>query len=279
MKAGADGHALAGRAPHVAGVDVEPAVVVVVEERRAHPGAVVQRRRPDAATSSNVTLPSAPPEVAVEVLGAEVVRDEQVGPAVAVVVGPGGGEVIAVVAGVEARLLGRRRRTGRGRRCGTARRAARCARRSTASACPPCPRRRRRNTSRRTGRDRGSRRGRSRPSRSTSARPGAAAANRKASATGVKRPLPSFRKSSGLVPVASTRSWSPSLSTSAKSDCAVSSRTPRPGAARSRPRTSSRRGPGRAGWAARPAGRRRDPRGRRRRRRRPRRRGGRSSRA
>ena len=35
-------------------------------------------------------------------------------------------------------------------------------------------------------------------------------------------------KSSGCVAVASTRSWSPSLSTSANSDCAVSSRTPTP---------------------------------------------------
>ena len=49
---------------------------------------------------------------------------------------------------------------------------------------------------------------------------------------GVRRtrevPLAVVDESSGVVAVASTRSSSPSLSTSAKSDCAVSSSTPRP---------------------------------------------------
>ena len=97
--------AQAGRAPHVAGVDVEAAVVVVVEEGRAHAGAVVEdaRARRDV-LERHGAVPA--PEVAIEVLGAEVVGDEQVGPAVLVVVGPRGREMVAVVARVEAHLRG-----------------------------------------------------------------------------------------------------------------------------------------------------------------------------
>ena len=224
-------------------------------------------------------LAVAPPEVAVEVLGPEVVGDEQVGPAVAVVVGPGGGEVVAVVAGLEPRLARRRRRSGRGRRSGTGRRAGRCARRGTASACPPCPRRRRRNRSRRRGRGRGSRRGRSRPSPSTSASPASGRSKRNASGTSAKRPWPSFRKSSGLrcgrehqvlvavvVDVGEQRLRRVVEDAEARPlghvlERAVAARAEEPVG------------------QARPAGRRRGRRGRRRRRRRPRRRGGRSSRA
>ena len=93
-------HAPAGRAPHVAGVDVEPSVVVVVEEGRAHPGAVIEdARRSGDVLEHDPAIPE--PEITVEILGPEVVRDQKVRPAVAVVVGPGGREVIAIVAGVE----------------------------------------------------------------------------------------------------------------------------------------------------------------------------------
>ena len=46
-----------------------------------------------------------PPEVAIQVLGSEVVRHEQIGPAVVVVVRPGCGEMVAVVSGLEPGLL------------------------------------------------------------------------------------------------------------------------------------------------------------------------------
>ena len=100
------GDAQAVRGPHVAGVDVEAAVVVVVEEGRAHAGAVVEH----AGLGGDVLeadRAAARAQVAIEVLDAEVVGDEQVGPAVLVVVGPRRGEVIAVVAGVEAGRRGR----------------------------------------------------------------------------------------------------------------------------------------------------------------------------
>ena len=42
----------------------------------------------------------------IEILGPEVVRDQEIRPAVAVVVGPGRREVIAIVAGVETRVRG-----------------------------------------------------------------------------------------------------------------------------------------------------------------------------
>ena len=89
-----------GRAPHVAGVDVEPTVVVVVEKRGAHPRAVIEqpRRCSDVLERHRAV---AAPEVPVQVLGAEVVRHQQIGPAVAVVIGPGRREMIVVVAGVE----------------------------------------------------------------------------------------------------------------------------------------------------------------------------------
>ena len=45
-------------------------------------------------------------EVPIEVLGPEVVRDEQIGPAIAIVIGPGGREMIVIVAGVESRVGG-----------------------------------------------------------------------------------------------------------------------------------------------------------------------------
>ncbi len=48
----------------------------------------------------------------------------------------------------------------------------------------------------------------------------------------MKWPLPSLTNSSGPVRVRRMRSWSPSLSTSAKSDCEVRSRTARPAASR-----------------------------------------------
>ena len=82
------------------GVEIEPAVVVVVEEGRAHAGAVIEDTGAcrDVLEADHATLRA---EVAVQVLGAEVVGDEQVGPAVVVVVGPRGSEVVAVVAGPE----------------------------------------------------------------------------------------------------------------------------------------------------------------------------------
>ena len=100
------GDPLAVGGPHVAGVDVEVAVVVVVEERRAHAGAVVE----DAGLRRDVLeadRAAARAEVVKEVLDAEVVGDEQIGPAVLVVVGPRRGEVVAIVGGVEAGGLGR----------------------------------------------------------------------------------------------------------------------------------------------------------------------------
>ena len=106
MNVGRRRDALPGRAPHVAGVDVEQAVVVVVEERGAHAGAVIE----DARGRGDVLefhLAIATPEVVIQVLGPEVVRDQQIRPAVAVVVGPGRREVIAIVAGVETGLLRR----------------------------------------------------------------------------------------------------------------------------------------------------------------------------
>ena len=99
------GDAQAVGGPHVAGIDVEAAVVVVVEERRAHAGTVVE----DAGLRRDVLeadRAAARAEVAIQVLDAEVVGDEQVGPAVLVVVGPRRGEVVAIVAGVEPGGLG-----------------------------------------------------------------------------------------------------------------------------------------------------------------------------
>ncbi len=99
------GDALARRAPHVARVDVEQTVVVVVEEGGAHAGGMVEHACPlglvGEAHDAGAVLS---PEVAIQVVGAEVVGDQQVGPAIAVVVGPGRGEVIAVVALAEAGL-------------------------------------------------------------------------------------------------------------------------------------------------------------------------------
>ena len=97
-------HPQAARAPHVAGVDVEQTVVVVVEEGRAHSGAVVEHAGVGChILERHLARPASPR--AVKVLGAEVVRHQQVGPAVAVVVGPRGREVIPVVARVEPGLL------------------------------------------------------------------------------------------------------------------------------------------------------------------------------
>ena len=99
------GDALAVRGPHVAGIDVEAAVVVVVEEGGAHASAVVEH----AGLFGDVLeadRAAARAQVAIQVLDAEVVGDEQVRPAVLVVVGPRRGEVIAVVAGVEPGRLG-----------------------------------------------------------------------------------------------------------------------------------------------------------------------------
>ena len=98
-------HALAGGGPHVAGVDVEVAVVVVVHERRAHARAVVLDARPRGhVTEADLAVDEA--VVVVEVLAPEVVRHQQVGPAVLVVVGPGGGEAEAVVVLIQPHLLG-----------------------------------------------------------------------------------------------------------------------------------------------------------------------------
>ena len=97
---------LAVGAPDVAGVDVEQSVVVVVDERRAHTCPVVEhagRRRDVLEHDAAVAFA----EIAIEVFRPEVVGDQQVLPAVAVVVGPGRREVIAVVAGVEARVARR----------------------------------------------------------------------------------------------------------------------------------------------------------------------------
>ena len=98
-------HPLAVVAPHVAGVDVQPAVVVVVEEGRAHPGPVIlyARRRGHVLEAHPA---ASEPEVPVQVLASEVVGHQQVGPPVAVVVAPCGGEVIAVVPLVETRFAG-----------------------------------------------------------------------------------------------------------------------------------------------------------------------------
>ena len=103
LEGGLGGDALPGRRPHVAGVDVEAAVVVVVHEGRAHAGTLVldPGRR---AHLLEADAPAPPSEVVVEVLLPEVVRDQQVGPAVAVVVAPGGGEVVPVVARLQPRL-------------------------------------------------------------------------------------------------------------------------------------------------------------------------------
>ena len=166
------GHAPPRRGPHVAGIDVEPAVVVVVEERGAHAGAVIERPRgrghvlerhlavarargcDRGSWSRSRSRPGGPAS-----------RPRRSRPRRR---RSGSGRCRR-----RGRRRGSLRRSARARRCGRACRAVRCARRSTAPAFPPCPRRRRRNTSRRTGRGRGSRRDRSRPSRSTSARPAA----------------------------------------------------------------------------------------------------------
>jgi len=81
------------------------AVAVEIDERRAHAGADVL----DARLHCHVAK-AAPParkrDVVVEVLTPEVVRDQEVGPAVVVVVAPGGGEAEAIVVLVEPRLCG-----------------------------------------------------------------------------------------------------------------------------------------------------------------------------
>ena len=139
LEAGQRGHPQPRRRPHVPGVDVQAAVVVVVEEGRAHPRPVVLDSRllrhvPEA------DLAVLPAQVAEEVLAAEVVGHEQVGPAVVVVVAPGGGEAEAVVVHVEARFRGHVHEAPARRRCGRGRRAGRCSRRGRGSGSPPCPR-------------------------------------------------------------------------------------------------------------------------------------------
>ena len=99
------GDALPGGGPHVAGVDVQPTVVVVVEERGAHAGAVIEHAGPCRDVLEPDTSVRLPAEVPVQVLRAEVVGHQQIRPAVLVVVGPRGGEVIPIVAFVDAGLL------------------------------------------------------------------------------------------------------------------------------------------------------------------------------
>ena len=153
----------AGVAPHLPAVDVLPAVAVEVEPEDAHAGRVVL----DAGPGGDVLeahLPVPQPQVVVQVLSPEVVGDDQVGPAVPVVVAPGGREAEAVVARVQAHLVGHldeppvavvaEEDVGR-----AVERVV-----DTAWACPPSCRRRRRCRSRRTGTGRGTRRGRSRRS-------------------------------------------------------------------------------------------------------------------
>ncbi len=101
LEAGLRGHALAGRRPHVARVDVQVPVVVEVHEGGAHARAVVL----DAGLGGHVLevdLTVDPSLVVVEVLPAEVVRDQEVGPPVLVVIAPGGREAEPVVVLVEA---------------------------------------------------------------------------------------------------------------------------------------------------------------------------------
>jgi hypothetical protein len=92
-------------APHLPAVDVEPAVAVVVEPEDAHAGRVVLDAGPGRdVLEAHLAVPQT--HVVVEVLPPEVVGDDQVGPPVAVVVAPGGGEAEAVVARFQPRLVG-----------------------------------------------------------------------------------------------------------------------------------------------------------------------------
>src|SRR5882757_525515 len=97
MERGLFGDALAGGGPHVGNVDVLIAAVFGVEPADAHAGAGVV-----CAALIRDGGESAVAVVAIKIAAAEVVRDVQVGRAVAVGVTPGTGKTEAVVFCVEA---------------------------------------------------------------------------------------------------------------------------------------------------------------------------------
>src|SRR5580704_5206441 len=83
--------ALSGIAPHVGYVKVGLAVAVVVEPRCAHAIPHIL----DARLGGNVAKLAA--FVLVQILSPEVIRDEQIGPAIAIIVTPRGREAEAIV--------------------------------------------------------------------------------------------------------------------------------------------------------------------------------------
>ena len=133
MNAGDVRHTQAARAPDVAGVDVEVAIVVVVEESRAHSGAVIEHARGCGHVFER-HLSVAPAAVSVEILRARSrsrPADRSTRPRRSRPTRPRSDSGRSPRPGPPRWW---RRRSARARRCGRGHRAARCARRSMALA-------------------------------------------------------------------------------------------------------------------------------------------------